>query len=190
VNARKVQESGPWSGVTVAAAIHGQALFLISPGSLLSDCGRRAGCGQRRCRPRARRGRTTHRRCRARSRLRLLCPSRGRRGPCANAATQARARWRHVVMIGVPNLRLQQDRLAGGDAPRRDGIGGRDFCGIDAVGLTNTSTSPFDHTPSKPKPSLRQRFQTSRRLRAPSRDEQRAASQTSSHAAARSTPCR
>jgi hypothetical protein len=30
--------------------------------------------------------------------------------------------------------------------------------GIGAVGLINTSTSPFERTPSKPKPSLRQRF--------------------------------
>jgi hypothetical protein len=72
------------------------------------------------------------------------------------------------------------------------GIGGGEFlCGIGALGLTNTSTAPFDHAPSKPKPSLRQRFRNRASLGRPfSRDEWQAASQTSSHAAARSTPAR
>ncbi len=62
--------------------------------------------------------------------------------------------------------------------------------GIGAVGLTNTSISPFDRTPSNPNPSLRQRLRNLASFSRPfSRDERRAASQTSSHAAARSTPC-
>jgi hypothetical protein len=63
--------------------------------------------------------------------------------------------------------------------------------GIGAVGPTNTSTSPSVRTPSEPKPSLRQRLRNLASFSRPfARDERRAASQTSSHAAARSTPCK
>jgi hypothetical protein len=46
--------------------------------------------------------------------------------------------------------------------------------GIGAVGLTNTSTSPFDRTPTKPKPSLLQRLRNLASFsRTFSRDEKR-----------------
>jgi hypothetical protein len=61
--------------------------------------------------------------------------------------------------------------------------------GIGDMGLTNTSTSPLDRTPSRLKTSLRQRFRDLASFSRPfPRDESRAASQTSSHTAARSTP--
>ena len=63
--------------------------------------------------------------------------------------------------------------------------------GVGAFGLSRTSTSPFVDTPNKPKPSLRQRLRNLASLSRPlPRDERRAASQTSSQAAARSTPCK
>jgi hypothetical protein len=102
--------------------------------------------------------------------------SRGRRGPCANAAAQARACWRYAVMIGVreppPSTGSRRRRRCSSTRrERRSGF----LRGIGAAGLANMSTSPFDHTASKPKPSLRQRF---RNLTSParpfSRDERRA----------------
>ena len=65
------------------------------------------------------------------------------------------------------------------------------LCGIGAIGLTRTSTSPFGNTPSKPKPSLLQRLRNLASLSRPfPREDRRAASQTSSLVVARSTPCK
>ena len=118
--------------------------------------------------------------------------SRGRRGPCANAAAQARARWRYAVMIGVrdPPPSAGSPRRRRCSSTRRDRR--RVFLrGIGAVGLTRTSTWPFGNTPSNPKPSLLQRLRNLASLSRPlPRDERRAASQTSSLAVARSTPCK
>jgi hypothetical protein len=85
--------------------------------------------------------------------------SRGRLGPCANAAAQARARWRYAVIIGFrdPPPSTGSPRRRRCSSTRRDRRPGF-LRGIGAVGLTNTSTSPFDRTPSKPKPSRRQRL--------------------------------
>ena len=118
--------------------------------------------------------------------------SRGRRGPCANAAAHARARWRYVVMIGFrdPPPSTGSPRRRRCSSTRRDRRLGF-LRGIGEVGLTKRSTSPFNCTASNPKPSLRQRLRNLASFSRPfSRDERRAASQTSSHAAARSTPCK
>ena len=62
--------------------------------------------------------------------------------------------------------------------------------GMGAVGLTRISTRPAVVTPSMPKPSRRQRLRNLASLSRPlRRGERRAASHTSSPAAARSTPC-
>jgi hypothetical protein len=118
--------------------------------------------------------------------------SRGRRGPCANAAAQARARWRYAVIIGFrdPPPSTGSPRRRRCSSTRRDRRAGF-LRGIGEMGLTKTSISPFDRTPSNPKPSLRQRLRNLASFSRPfARDESRAASQTSSHAARRSTPCK
>ena len=118
--------------------------------------------------------------------------SRGRRGPCAKAAAQARARWRYAVMIGVrdPPPSAGSPRRRRCSSTRRDRRRGF-LRGIGAVGLTRTSTSPFGNTPSKPKPSLLQRLRNLASLSRPfPREDRRAASQTSSLVVARSTPCK
>ena len=118
--------------------------------------------------------------------------SRGRCEPCANAAAQASAHCRYAVMIGFrdPPPSTGSPRRRRCSSTRRDRRPGF-LRGVGEVGLTSTSTSPFDRTPSNPKPSLRQRLRNLASFSRPfARDETRAASQTSSHVAARSTPCK
>ena len=62
--------------------------------------------------------------------------------------------------------------------------------GIGAAGLTRMATRPASSMPSIPKPSRRQSWRKRTSCSRPPRVAVRAASQTSSHAAARSTPCK
>ena len=111
-------------------------------------------------------------------------------GEWITAAAQARARWRYAVMIGVrdPPPSAGSPRRWRCSSTRRDRRQGF-LRGIGAVELTGPQQ--IGNTPSNPKPSILQRLRNLTSLSRPlPRDERRAASQTSSLAVARSTPCK
>ena len=115
--------------------------------------------------------------------------SRGRRGPSVSAVAQASACWRYAVMMGC----LELPPSVGSPCLRRCSVTNCDRrCGSrrgrQALGSTSNSTQPAPKTASKPKPSSRHSLRTRGSCSRPRRD-MRTASQISSHAAVRSTPC-